>query len=428
MIPIIKQNKDWVRRFKSRNRLDYADIEKTVEGIIRGVRLGGDEALRQYSLLFDGIAPDPFKVAPDLLDKALETSDPTLIDDLIRAHANIKTYHEKQMPAAFEYQPSDDIVIGQLVKPIEVVGMYVPGGTAAYPSTVLMNAVPAKIAGVEKLIMITPPDKNGLVKPALLAAAKIAGVDDIYTVGGAQGIAALAYGTESIPKVDKIVGPGNMYVALAKKQVSGLVGIDMVAGPSEILIVADETARADWVAADLISQAEHDVLSSAILVTTSKRLAQNVQTELDKQVAVLPRASITRTALQTHGALIVTDTLEEAIEIADAVAPEHLELMVENPFDVLQRIKHAGAVFIGPYTPEPVGDYMAGPNHTLPTSGTARFSSALSTTDFIKKTSYVQYGRQALYEVKNSIVRLAEEEGLVGHAKAVSIRFDKEDA
>jgi histidinol dehydrogenase len=338
------------------------------------------------------------------------------------AKTNIENYHALQTIKSFQIKKPDGTIIEQRVKPIMCVGIYVPGGSASYPSTVLMNAIPAKIAGVPRIVMITPPSVDG-IKDSVLVAAKIAGVDEIYTVGGAQGIAGLTYGTKQLPKVDKIVGPGNIYVAVAKRLVSGYVGIDMVAGPSEIAVLADEFANPEYIAADLLSQAEHDPLSAAILVTPSMILAQKVQEAIARQTRTLSRKQIIESSISNYGAIIVTNSLEEAIEVINKIAPEHLEIMTKHPYELVDSIQHAGAIFLGEHTPEPVGDYFAGPNHTLPTSGTARFQSALSTLDFIKKTSVVYYSESALQRDKDAIVGLCNEEGLTAHANAINVRF-----
>ena len=341
------------------------------------------------------------------------------------SHDNIKKFHEKQVRNDFLIRQENGVVLGQVVNPIEKVGLYVPGGTAAYPSTVLMNAVPAKIAGCKEIVMVTPPTKDGTILPSLLVAAKISGVDRIFKVGGAQSIAALSYGTETVPKVYKIGGPGNIYVAMAKKMVYGEVSIDMIAGPSEVLIIADESADSVHTAADLLSQAEHDKLAACILVTTSQKLADEVAMEVEKQLKELPREEIARTSIETQGRIIVVENMDEAVFVSNFVAPEHLELAVDNPFELLPRIKNAGSIFMGHNTPEPLGDYLAGPNHTLPTSGTAKFSSPLSVDDFTKKSSFIYYSKQGLEEVKDKVIKFAENEGLTAHARSVSKRFEK---
>jgi histidinol dehydrogenase len=425
MIPIYDQKENlWIERLLKRSQFDFTEINKSVEEIIANVKKYGDEAVKMYTKTFDGIEIKSFKVSDDQINLAMSEASLDLIKYLKLAMQNIKAYHELQKIEDFEIKKEDGIILGQRVKPIETVGIYVPGGTAAYPSTVLMNAVPAKIAGVKRLIMITPPQKDGTIKASLMVAARLAGVDEIYTVGGAQGIAALTFGTISMPKVDKIVGPGNIYVAIAKKQVSGYVGIDMIAGPSEVLIIADEKANPKYIAADLMAQAEHDKLSAAILLTTSKDIAGSVKDEIEKQIQTLERKSIIEQSLNTLGAIMVLDTLEEAISISNQIAPEHLEILTEDPFEVLKNIENAGSIFLGPYTPEPVGDYFAGPNHTLPTSGTSKFSSALSVLDFVKKSSYTYYSKDALKSASQAIVGLAEEERLTAHKRSIQIRFE----
>ena len=359
------------------------------------------------------------------IDEAFSSVEPEFIEVLKAAKENISHFHEKQKRNSFIINDKKGVVMGQKIIPIEKVGLYVPGGTAAYPSTVLMDSIPAKIAGCEQIVMVTPPKADGKINPAILAAAKIAGVDRIFKVGGAQAVAALAYGTESVPKVDKIVGPGNAFVAEAKKQVFGKVSIDMIAGPSEILVVADGTCNPEYVAADLLSQAEHDKMATAVLVTDSQALAKDVAEELEKQIPLLERAEIARASIDNNGKIIVADTLEVVIEIANELAPEHLELCVDNPFDYLDSIKHAGSIFLGKNCPEALGDYFAGPNHTLPTSGTARFSSPLSVDDFVKKTQYTYFTKEALSAVADSVALFATKEGLTAHAKSATVRENK---
>lgn len=407
----------------SRSQFNDIKVNQVVEEIIKQVKTYGDEALRNYTKAFDGASLAQFKVSKDEMKEALNLVSDVLKNDLRLAMENIKFYHQKQMIEPFEYEKEPGIIIGQRVTPIESVGIYVPGGTAAYPSTVLMNAIPAKIAGVKRIVMITPPGKDGKVNPNILVAASIAGVDDIYIVGGAQGIAALAYGTDSIPKVSKIVGPGNMYVAMAKKMVSGYVGIDMIAGPSEVLIIADDKANPRFIACDLMAQAEHDPYAAAILITNSQELAEKVNVYIEEEIKTLSRRSIIEASFQNYGAIIIVDDIKEAVDISNMIAPEHLEILTEAPEDIFKDILHAGSIFLGSYTPEPVGDYFAGPNHTLPTSGTATFASALSVLDFIKKSSYTYYSKEALSQAKDSIIRLAESEKLTAHAKAIEVRF-----
>lgn len=411
------------QKLLSRSQFNDIKINQTVEEIINQVKTYKDDALRNYTKTFDGVTLDQFKVSDDEMNEALNLISDVLKNDLRLAMENIMFYHQKQMIESFEYEKEPGIIIGQRVTPIESVGIYVPGGTAAYPSTVLMNAIPAKIAGVKKIVMITPPGKDGKVNPNILVAANIAGVDEIYKVGGAQGIAALAYGTDLIPKVSKIVGPGNMYVAMAKKMVSGYVGIDMIAGPSEVLIIADEKANPRFIACDLMAQAEHDPYAAAILITNSQNLAQEVNFYIEEEIKTLSRRSIIEASFQNYGAIIIVDDIKEAVDISNMIAPEHLEILTETPEELLKDILHAGSIFLGSYTPEPVGDYFAGPNHTLPTSGTATFASALSVLDFIKKSSYTSYSKEALKQSKDSIIRLAESEKLTAHAKSIEVRF-----
>ncbi|MCM1544143.1 MAG: histidinol dehydrogenase [Ruminococcus sp.] len=398
------------------------NVEGVVSEIIANVIKNGDAALYEYSKKFDKAELSSLEVTQAEIDEAFGEVEPEFIAVLKMAAENIRLFHEKQVRNSFIINNKKGVVMGQKVIPIEKAGLYVPGGTAAYPSTVLMDSIPAKIAGVEQIVMVTPPKADGKVNPAILAAAKIAGVDRIFKVGGAQAIAALAYGTESIPKVDKIVGPGNAFVAEAKKQVFGKVSIDMIAGPSEILVVADSTCNPEFVAADLLSQAEHDKMATAVLVTDSAELAEKVSAELERQIPLLPRAEIARASIDNNGKIIVADTLDVVIEIANELAPEHLELCVDNPFDYLDSIKHAGSIFMGKNCPEALGDYLAGPNHTLPTSGTARFSSPLSVDDFVKKTQYTYFTKQALEEVADSVAIFAEKEGLSAHARSATVR------
>ena len=401
------------------------NVEAVVSEIIAEVRAKGDAALLAYCEKFDGVKLDTLQVTQAELDEAFTLVEPRFIAVLEKAAENIRTFHACQKREGFTLKKENGVIVGQKIIPVDRAGLYVPGGTASYPSTVLMDAIPAKLAGVGNVVMVTPPGKDGKVNPVILAAAKIAGVDKIFKVGGAQAIAALAYGTESVPKVDKIVGPGNAFVAEAKKQVFGQVSIDMIAGPSEILVVADATAEPAYVAADLLSQVEHDKMASAVLVTDSNTLAQAVQAELERQIPLLERSEIARVSIDTNGKIIVADTLAAAIEIANEIAPEHLELCVDNPFDYLDSIRHAGSVFMGKHCPEALGDYFAGPNHTLPTSGTAKFSSPLSVDDFIKKTQFIYYSEDALAEVAEDVAYFAKQEGLTGHAKSAVIRFEK---
>ena len=403
------------------------NVEDTVAEIIKSVRERGDAALFEYCEKFDKAKLSSLLVSEEEIEEAYVTVEPRFIDILTRAAANIRKFHEKQVRNSFIINDCDGIVIGQKIIPVDRAGLYVPGGTAAYPSTVLMDSIPAKIAGCREVVMVTPPNKEGKVNPVILAAAKIAGIDKIFKVGGAQAIAALAYGTESVPKVDKIVGPGNAFVAEAKKQVFGVVSIDMIAGPSEILVVADGKSNPRHVAADLLSQAEHDRMASAVLVTDSVSLAEKVSEELEKQIPELERADIARESIDKNGKIIVADTLDAAIEIANEIAPEHLELCVDNPFDYLDKIRHAGSIFMGRNCPEALGDYFAGPNHTLPTSGTARFSSPLSVDDFVKKTQYTYYTKEALARVAEDVAFFANKEGLGAHAKSAIVRMEDDE-
>ncbi len=405
---------------------DTTDVSAPVREIIGNVIARGDAALIEYCEKFDGAAPSPLEVTADMIDAACEEVGEDFMELLENASKNIRAYHKRQIRTGYEMKQIGGIVLGQKIMPIENVGIYVPGGTAAYPSTVLMNAIPAKLAGCKNIVMVSPPTAGGRIAPAILAAAHVAGVDRIFQIGGAQAVAALAYGTESVPRVDKIVGPGNIYVAEAKRQVFGQVAIDMIAGPSEILIVADAKNDPKIVAADLLSQAEHDKNASAVLVTESFLMAQAVAKQIERQIPKLPRAEIARASIDNNGKIIIAKNIDEAIEVANRIAPEHLELMVDNCFDRLEQVKNAGSVFLGRYTPEALGDYFAGPNHTLPTGGTARFSSALSVDDFIKKTQYLYYTRAALAGVAADVYDFAQEEGLGGHAKSAVIRIDPE--
>ena len=400
------------------------NVEAIVTQIIEDVKTNGDKALFAYCEKFDGAKLEALQVSQQELDEAVKTVDPAFIEILQKAAANIRAFHEKQVRTGFEIRKENGVIIGQRITAVDRAGLYVPGGTAAYPSTVLMDSIPAKIAGCQEVVMVTPPNKEGKINPVILAAARVAGVDKIFKVGGAQAIAALAYGTESIPKVDKIVGPGNAFVAEAKKQVFGKVSIDMIAGPSEILIVADGASNARHLAADLLSQAEHDKLASAVLVTESMALAEAVQAELEQQIPLLERSEIARASIDNNGKIIVADSLEQAIEVSNEIAPEHLELCVDEPFKYLDKVRHAGSVFLGRNCPEALGDYFAGPNHTLPTSGTAKFSSPLGVDDFIKKTQFTYYTPEALAEVSQDVGYFATLEGLTAHAKSAVIRTE----
>ena len=401
------------------------DVEGVVEEIIAQVRKNGDEALLSYTRRFDGAELSALEVTEEEMNEAMGLVEPQLLEILREAAENIRAFHQKQVRNSFVINETKGVVMGQKVTPIEKVGLYVPGGTAAYPSTVLMDSIPAKIAGCGEIVIVTPPTREGKVNPVILAAARIAGVDRIFKVGGAQAVAALAYGTNTIPRVDKIVGPGNAYVAEAKKQVFGRVSIDMIAGPSEILIVADGKSNPAYVAADLLSQAEHDRMASAVLVTDTTELAVAVQQELERQIPQLSRAEIARASIDNNGKIIVAkDNLSLAIDIANEIAPEHLELCVDNPFDYLDQIRHAGSIFMGRYCPEALGDYFAGPNHTLPTSGTARFSSPLSVDDFVKKSQFTYYTAEALSAVAEKVSYFSRQEGLDAHAKSAVIRTE----
>ena len=400
------------------------NVTDKVADILRNVKERGDEALREYTAKFDHATPESLTVTPEEMQEALAATDPDFIRILERAAANIRKFHSRQVRNSFIINDEDGIIMGQKVIPVDRAGLYVPGGTAAYPSSVLMDVIPAKIAGVKEVILSTPPGLDGKINPAILAAAKVAGADKIVKAGGAQAIAALAFGTESVPKVDKIVGPGNMFVAEAKRQVYGMVSIDMIAGPSEILVVADGASNAAQVAADLLSQAEHDKVSSAVLVTDSQALAEAVQAEIERQIPQLIRYAIARESVDNNGKIIVAEDLRAAIEIANEIAPEHLELCVDNPFDYLDSIRHAGSVFMGRNCPEALGDYLAGPNHTLPSQGTAKFSSPLSVDDFVKKTQYTYYTKEALAKVAGDVAEFARREGLTAHARSALIRTE----
>lgn len=423
MIRILKygevENKDIFAR-----AVPETDVAGTVAAILKDVRERGDKALFDYGKKFDKAELTCLTVSQEEIEAALSSVEPAFLEVLRKAAERIRRFHEKQRRTSFIINDENGVVMGQKIIPVDRAGLYVPGGTAAYPSTVLMDSIPAKLAGCREVVITTPPRPDGTVNPVILAAAAIAGVDRIFKVGGAQAIAALAYGTETIPKVDKIVGPGNAFVAEAKKQVYGLVSIDMIAGPSEILIVADDTCDPRHIAADLLSQAEHDKLASAVLVTDSLPFAEKVSRELENQIPALPRQDIARCSIDRNGKIIVADSLRTAIDIANEIAPEHLELCVDNPFDYLDAIRHAGSVFLGKNCPEALGDYLAGPNHTLPTGGTAKFSSPLSVDDFIKKTQYTYFTRDALKQVAGDVAFFAEKEGLGAHAKSALIRTE----
>ena len=400
------------------------DVSKTVTEILENVKTNGDKALIEYAEKFDKASLTSLEVTEEEFQEALSLVEPNFLEVLKKASENIREFHSKQVRNGFKIQKQNGVIIGQKITPIERAGLYVPGGTAAYPSTVLMDSIPAKIAGVKEVCITTPPNKEGKINPVILASAKIAGVDKVYKVGGAQAIGALAYGTETIKKVDKIVGPGNAFVAEAKRQVFGLVSIDMIAGPSEILVIADGKSNPRHIASDLLSQAEHDKMASAVLVTESIDLAKAVQQEIEVQLEKLPRKEIARISIDQNGKIIVAKDIEEVIKVSNEIAPEHLELVVDNPFDYLDKIENAGSIFMGRYCPEALGDYFAGPNHTLPTSGTARFSSPLSVDDFIKKTQFTYYTQDALKEVYQDVAYFAQKEGLTAHANSASVRFE----
>lgn len=425
LFEISKSNEEVINIIKNREE-ENLDLVDTVSKILKDVKDNKDKALRKYTEAFDKVKVKDLRVSENEIKKAFKSVEEDFIEDLKRAAENIEKFHEKQKSKDYIISEEDGTYMGQRVLPLERVGVYVPGGTAAYPSSVLMNVIPAKVAGVKEIVMVTPPSKAGGINPYIAVAAKIAGVKEIYKVGGAQAIAALAYGTESIERVDKIVGPGNTYVATAKKLVFGKVDIDMIAGPSEILIIADDKADAKYVAADLMSQAEHDKLAASILLTTSVEKYKEVVKELKKQVEELERKAIIKEAFKNYGMAIICPNLEKCIELSNIIAPEHLELMVENPMELLGKVKNAGSVFLGYYSPEPVGDYFGGPNHVLPTSGTARFFSALSVDSFVKKSSFIYYSKEAINREADKIILLAEKEGLTAHANSVKVRVIKE--
>ncbi len=405
---------------------DTLDVSDIVTDIINNVKTNGDKAVLEYCEKFDKCKLQSLEVTKEEIDEAMTQVDSEFLRILQTAADNIRAFHQKQVRTSFIISEQDGVITGQKITPVDKAGLYVPGGTAAYPSTVLMDSIPAKIAGVDQMCIVTPPNSEGKVNPVILAAAKIAGVDRIFKVGGAQAIAALAYGTESIPKVDKIVGPGNAFVAEAKKQVYGMVSIDMIAGPSEILVLSDDKSNPDFVAADLLSQAEHDKNASAVLVTDSLEFAQKVSDSLEKQIPLLERKEIARASIDNNGKIIVAPDLMKGVQIANEIAPEHIEICVDNPFDYLQKIKHAGSIFMGRYCPEALGDYYAGPNHTLPTSGTAKFSSPLSVDDFVKKSQFTYYTKDALKKVADDVNYFANKEGLTAHGKSATIRFEEE--
>ena len=416
--------KNFLKEVEKRNGEKDKKVGEIVSEIIETVKNGGDKAVKDYTLKFDGKLPQYYEVPREVINDALTEADPEFVNALLNAQENITDFHSRQKEQGFINPLSNGVILGQRVRGLERVGLYVPGGTAAYPSSVLMNAIPAKIAGVKEIIMVTPPKKDGTPNKDILVAAAICGVDRIFMAGGAQAIAALAYGTEEIPKVDKIVGPGNIFVATAKKLLFGMVDIDMVAGPSEILVVADETADPKYLAADLMSQAEHDVLASAILITTSEEIADKTIAEIERQKETLSRKAIIDQSLDNYGAVIIAKSISDAIELANGLAPEHLEMQVDNPMQYLGQLDNVGSIFLGKYAPEPLGDYYAGPNHVLPTSGTARFFSPLSVNSFTKRSSFIYYTEQALMDAKDDIVCVAEREGLTAHANAIKVRFE----
>ena len=416
----------FIEALKERSNSGAKDVSGVVSEIINNVKLNGDKAVYDYTVKFGGKAPEKVEISSDEIEKIIEGCDKDYIETLKKSAANIEDFHKRQVQQSWLTTKENGVIMGQRVRGLERVGLYVPGGTAAYPSSVLMNAIPAKLAGCKEIVMTTPPSKDGKPNPDIVAAAKIAGVDRIFLMGGAQAVAALAYGTEQVPKVDKIVGPGNIFVATAKKLLYGVVDIDMIAGPSEILIVADNTADAKFLAADLMSQAEHDRLASSILLTDCAELADKVKDELRRQCAYLERKEIIEESLKNYGAIIVCSDISQAVEFANELAPEHLEVCCEKPMEYIGKLDNAGSVFLGNYSPEPLGDYFAGPNHVLPTSGTARFFSPLSVDSFVKKSSFIYYTEEALRNDKDDIVRFAEVEGLTAHANSIKVRFEEE--
>lgn len=422
-----KTEVEFLAQLKRRSGEVSKTVTESVTRIIEDVREKGDKAVLEYTLKFDGKLPESIEVPREEINDALTEADPAFVDALLNSMENISDFHNRQKHQGFINPMSNGVILGQRVRGLERVGLYVPGGTAAYPSSVLMNAVPAKIAGVKEIIMVTPPTKEGKANPDILVAAAIAGVDRVFLLGGAQAVAALAFGTETVPKVDKIVGPGNIYVATAKRLLYGQVDIDMIAGPSEILVLADRTADPAYLAADLMSQAEHDILASAIMITTDLEIAEKTIAEIERQIQNLSRKDIIEKSLKDYGVIIVCDTVEQAIDFANEIAPEHLEVMMENPISYIGKLDNAGSVFLGKYAPEPLGDYYAGPNHVLPTSGTARFFSPLSVDDFVKKSSFIYYTEDALREAKNDIVCVAKKEGLTAHANSITVRFESGD-
>jgi histidinol dehydrogenase len=425
MIPINKKSdlRTILQTVLNREIHSFEEIDKKVEDIIHHIKENGDQALKEYTLKFDEIKLENIQVSEMEIEQAIQEVDESFLKILKEAQTNILDFHRRQKQESWVFQKNEQIMLGQMITPIERIGIYVPGGKAAYPSTVLMNAIPASVAGVRSIAMVTPPNKEGKINPYILAAAKLAGIHEIYKIGGAQSIAALAYGTESILPVNKIVGPGNIYVARAKKKVFGKVDIDMIAGPSEVCIIADQQSNPRFIAADLLSQAEHDELASAILITPSIELARKVTEEVELQMKALERVDIIKKSIDAYGVIFITEDMDTAVAVANELAPEHLELMIDQPFELLPKVKNAGAIFLGAYSPEPLGDYFAGPNHTLPTSGTAKFSSPLGVYDFMKKSSIIYYGQSALGAVKDKIMEFAKKEGLNAHANSIKVRF-----
>lgn len=430
MIRIYKTNesiRQFINNLSERNAKTSKEVAENVAKIIEDVRLSGDKAVADYTQKFDGRTSEYYELPQDEINNALTNADDGYINAMLNAIENITDFHSRQVGQGFINTKDDGTILGQRVRGLNRVGLYVPGGTAAYPSSVLMNAIPAKIAGVKEIIMVTPPRNDGTANPDILVAAALCGVDRVFLMGGAQAVAALAYGTERVPKVDKIVGPGNIYVATAKKLLYGIVDIDMIAGPSEILVLADETANPAYIAADMLSQAEHDTLASSILITTSQDVAIRTKQEIERQYSSLSRSDIIKKSLADYGAIIVCDNIAQAISISNELAPEHLEVFLENPLEYIGRLDNAGSIFLGQYSPEPLGDYYAGPNHVLPTSGTARFFSPLSVDSFVKKISYIYYTKEALAQAKNDIMLIAERESLTAHANSIRIRFSEDN-
>ena len=424
MIEILRASDVKPEALRTRQQALSERADRAAAEIIERVRTEGDRAVKELTARFDGAVLKTLEVTEAEFVEAEANTDPALTELLMQAAENIRAFHRAQIRAGFTLADKPGVVLGQIVRPLERVGLYVPGGTASYPSSVLMNAIPPFLAGVTERVMVTPPGSDGKIAPAILTAARIAGVSRVFKCGGAQAVAALAYGTESIPKVDKIVGPGNAYVAAAKRRVYGLVDIDMIAGPSEVLVIADDPADAKLVACDMLAQAEHDALAAAILITPSEKLAFAVRDRLEKELSIMPRAEIARKSIDDNGRIVLVSSLEEAVEISNVIAPEHLELMVDEPFLLLGAVRNAGSVFLGRHAPEALGDYWAGPNHTLPTGGSARFSSPLSVDDFVKKTQFISYDRASLLGAKDAVIRMAEAEGLYAHARSIAVRFE----